>query len=72
MLRVAVLAPVVDARTSAHLSVATAEVTKAAVVLTSAGEPVQGLLYKLADGQCVNEVSRPGKKYCKLNPWDWR
>jgi len=24
--------------------------------------------YKLADGQCVNEVSRPGKKYCKLNP----
>jgi len=51
MLRVAVLAPVVDALTSAHLSVATAEVTKAAVVLTSAGEPVQGLLYKLADGQ---------------------
>ena len=51
MLRVAVLAPVVAARTSAHLSVATAEVTKAAVFLTSAGEPVQGLLYKLADRQ---------------------
>jgi len=51
MLRVAVLAPVVAARTSAHPSVATAEVTKAAVVLTSAGEPVQGSLYKLADGQ---------------------